>query len=288
MKMKNENLMFRAILLKKINLFLFVIAALFSSCSKTETETKAPAASNLNLVKKIETKIAPNTTISSISFTYEGNKLIKSVDAKAETTYNYTGDLLTYIRILYTLTSTQKTITFNYENNKLINYTSVAPFVSEKKVYFYNSNGIVSSTYTITPRTGDVVTKYELITLSNGNPVKVETTQNNLSEPDLQGVIQNNVTAQNIITYEYDDKKNPAKNILGFNKLLIARDILPLFNSENNVLSINEVKKYSVAGNVFKELSYFPLTYSYKYNPEGFPTSKEEYTDTRPMSTYSY
>jgi hypothetical protein len=273
--------------MKKITLLLSVFVTLLSSCSKNDANTEVPVLANPNLVKKIETKTAPSTT-TSIVFTYDGNKLIKSVDANAETTYNYTGNLITYIRILYTETSTQKTITFNYENNKLMSYTSVAPFVSEKKEYNYNANGVISSIHTITPRTGDVVTKYEFITLSNGNPVTIETSQNNLSDTDDNGVVLNNVTIQNILTYKYDDKKNPAKNILGFDKLLIVRDLLPFFNSANNVLVIKQNENRYSSRVVYSQAAYANLNFAYTYNPEGFPTVKEAYTDGKPTSTYSY
>lgn len=224
--------------MKKI-LYCFLIAATISSCSNDENSNE-PEKSNV-LVTKIIKKYS-SSDIATNEFLYEDNKIL--------TERNNTGFLRKFTYDENVIIRIEETVNNNFQNSRDYSYKDGKLI---KMVLKQNYGGTIMYTYThkddgnvsyIKTQTGSENSTGFLL-ISNGN------------------IIENTVTYggkyPSTVTYkfEYDNKNNPFKNVLGFNLLL---DDQEMFSSNNLTKDGSGEPPY-----------YFTLL----YDDNNFPTSRK-------------
>ena len=243
--------------MKKL-LYLFSASLLvLTSCSSDDSNSSEPTPILLKKVSYVS--IGESYTV---DFTYSGNKIVSNVNNYGEkTTFTYTGDLITKIVDTDDKGNVDYTTEFTYTNGKLTSALSLedGDEYKYKTKYVHNTDGSISfEEFKITVATGveeeDGSGKY---TYKDGNLVKKEKKSYNGYESS--------------VTYEYDAKNHPFKNVLGFNLLL---------NDEESYL--NNIVKTTISTDIY--------TNTYKYNAEGFPTEQKHFYNGAldETTTYTY
>lgn len=257
--------------MKKL-LYLFT-ASLFvlSSCS-SDNDDLSPTLpiEEISILPKTISYIYPSDffgTNSKSTITYSGNKILSIVDENSKTTYTYDGGLITK-QEQFSINAQgkevkAKEVVYLYENGKLktrIYKTRISEdrpngYIT-KTIYTHNQDGTISYiVYDV-----DSITQVEKkqgtgkLIYKDGNLIKSET--NNISISFGNG----------IRVYEYDTKKNPLKNILGFSLLLDEVDDC----GKNNVIKITRTS------DEFSSPSVYITTYIYDDN--GYPNRHTSFT----------
>jgi hypothetical protein len=238
--------------MKKL-LYLFSASLLvLTSCSKDDSPTIDPVTSTF-VKKMVSTGIDGDVTT---SITYNGNKVVSFVSNNIyKTNFTYTGDLITKVESLDEKNVIDSTIEYLYKDGKVISSTEkeVGAAYNYKIKYTYNSDGTVSfeefkiDTTTGVEKEDGTIGKY---TFKNGNLVKRESSY---------------YGSENSVTYEYDAKYNPFKNVLGYNLLLDNEEL----GSANN-----SVKNTRVSGSTYVNTSTFV------YDVNNFPTEEKSFDAT--------
>lgn len=241
-----------------------VLNFLLISCS--DSENASSPQENLFFPKTITTTFPDfpqdNTKL---TLTYDANKIISIVDATSKTKFTYDGNLIvkqeTFNIETQELETIKRRIVYEYENGKLKLKITTSNFDSShpngdyirKEVYTYKSDGIISySQIDIRPETNIETKRGDVnLTYKSGNLIKME-------EINIDPNIPNTVFA-----FEYDNKNNPLKNILGFNFIL-------------NEYSINNVVKETVNGRFGSSEAVYNSTYI--YNTNDYPTKFTSFT----------
>ncbi|GEM_PF-2113658 len=178
------------------------------------------------------------------NYSYKENKIL---DCDGSKKYYYQADKITKIELINSNNEIIKTIEYKYLNNRVDYYTTVEYGMVFKTKYTYEENGdVLYDTFQLYESgEEEELDNYGTYTFKNGNLIKLE--------EFLDGT-------ETVTEYEYDNQKNPWKNVLGLNLLLDQKP------SVNNVVKekFNEIDGYS--GNT---------TYSYKYNSDGYPVEKK-------------
>lgn len=252
--------------MKKI-LYAFVIANLFlASCSNNENDDSSPQ-ENIALPKTFKITfpdfLNDNNTA---TFNYDGNKIVNIIDKATKTIFTYNGDLIvkeeTYNIGTQGMESISRRIVYEYENGKLKTKISTSNFDSNhpngdyirKGIYTYKSDGLISySQLDVNPQTNIETKRGDVnLTYKSGNLIKTE-------EINVDPTIPNTV-----FIFEYDNKNNPLKHILGFNNLI------------HSEYSINNVTKTTVKGRFGSSESMYNSTHI--YNENGYPTKSISFT----------
>ena len=228
--------------MKKFIYSFSAILLVLTSCSKDDVKNSSE---DTVLVKKIEISRIDPVSNSTIAVTYNGNKIVQIVEGDEKTVFYYTGDLITKKEFFEQgLLSDREE--FTYLNNKLSSLMTTS-FLNnivrdkEKSEYKHNSDGTVDyNNYEINIVTGSQTSFASgKFTFFNGNIVKDENTSS-------------------ITTYEYDNKNNPLKNVLGLNKLLDP------FSTLNNIVKYSYSQKNSSTT--------YTTVNEYIYNNINYPT----------------
>lgn len=244
-------------------LLLLFIGCSVASCSNDENSSSDPT--DFTLPKTIS-YVYPSPqlgTNSKATLTFNGNKIVSSIDEDSKTLFTYTGDLITKQEVfdlnLQGKETKTKELVYTYENGKIktrmfhedISAQYPDGEFIEKTVYTHTSNEVISYiNYSVNVNTkAEVKTDEGKYTYKDGNLIKNERT------------ITSGTSTR---TYEYDSKNNPLKNILGFNLLL----------NEISEFGKNNVVKETVSGN---DGTFSYLT-SYIYNNSDYPTRHTSYS----------
>jgi len=201
-------------------------------------------------------------TNSKSTLTYDGNKIVSSIEEGSKTIFTYNGNVIVKQEQYNVDTKGVETkdieILYTYENNKLKTRISREEFSSQfpegqfidKTVYTNTSQNLISFVnYYVDPSTKKETKSSEgTLSYKDGNLIKSEE-------------ITGSSTAKR--TYEYDAKNNPLKNILGFDLLL---DEIGVFG-KNNIIK-------TTAGT--SQLTEY-LT-NYIYNDKDYPTKQTSLT----------
>ena len=255
--------------MKKItNLFGLILLLGILSCSKNEITKPLEIAKPL--LKTIE-EINPSNG-STVNFTYDGYRIkeasITSINAGLyKNIYTYTGDLITqedgYLNEML-LTSTL----YTYENNKLkttiykeTNSGTIIPAYNfNKLVYTYESENIVSvESYTYSKNNWELIQPYYKVKIyfSGGNIIKRE-------------YLNSDGLVTHTESYEYDNKNNIYKNILGLDKLFFLDSFSNVMNRHLDIQDVNNA-------NNLTRIHLSGVHYDYNYNSEGYPIEKLNY-----------
>lgn len=243
----------------KKQLWLFgAIALILSSCSSDENSPLQEIDSTL---PKTISYVYPSIylgTNSKGTLTYDGNKILNIIKEDSKTIFTYNGDVIIKqeeFDIENGKEIKNEEVSYSYENGKLktkvfredISVEYPDGYYIEKVVYTHNSNGIISYIdYTV-----DNIKKTEsksgegTLTYKDGNLIKVE---------------EKSGSSTTTLVFEYDSKKNPLKNILGFNLLL----------NEIDGFGTNNIVKTTRTTTEFPNPSVYLTTYI--YNDTSYPT----------------
>lgn len=233
---------------KIIGLLSFAFLVLFSCSSDNDESSNL---SNPILVKEIEVTYEGKTFIQ--KNTYDGNK-IKNTTSQTGliVNYTYTGDVITKKEDIDVQKGVSSVSEYTYKDGKVISVLNsvildyyLKPVYESLRKYTYNEDGTVSyQLYKVNSVTGAQEEKDELagkLTLKNGN------------------IVRDDFSNRTTFIYEYDNKNNAYKNILGYN-LLLESDKGP-----NNL-----VKSFTI----YNDKASDPDINLYEYNSEGYPSKK--------------
>ena len=188
--------------MKKLLYLFSAIALTLASCSSEDDSNNI---SDVLVTKIIET-YEDNSTYTT-EYVYSGTKLVSSTDSDGEyQLFTYTGNLITKIEYFLSDDTLDQVETYTYDSSdRLISFVRVFPTDTDwgnKETYTYNTNGTISVNY----YSGDYNSQTNLdqtgvITFLNGEISQIATSDGNTDD------------------YTYDNKNNPFKNVLGYNKI---------------------------------------------------------------------
>jgi hypothetical protein len=224
----------------KMKKFFYLFSATLltlTSCSKDEN-TSEPVSSML-VKKKISTYSIDD--IVTTTYKYDGNKIVSaSNDGGFVANYTYTGNVITKIEERVN-NQFQSSLEYTYVDGKVAtevfkrNYGGTNSYT-----YTYNANGTIS--YKLFQSGNETSTG--LLTTVNGNIVKKELFSN--------GILFSTQV------FEYDNKNNPFKNVLGFNLLI---------DTYEDMFFPNNRTKDSADGS--------DVNYTFKYDTNNFLSEKK-------------
>lgn len=255
--------------MKKI-IILSSMALIGLSCSSNDND---------DITEVVETPVLLTKTIIDgdvYNIKYDGTKIVEqtSDDNKRKLVYTYTGNLITQVRD-YDKGSLTITTDFTYDNDKLINikevlatYGNNGPYVRTHTFSYPNSTTISCTNiqnYTSAGSTWSSKSE-ETYTVNNGEVMSFKAIY-----------YHNNILMGNMVeTYTYDDKNNPHKNILGFDKIALYN--LSTFNdnlsSKRNVITISRTNM-PVNSTAYSE----KFSFTNSYNEKGYPTQIKKTED---------
>ena len=274
--------------MKKL-LFSALVGAMMISCSRDNDNSNptTPQTPATNETVILPTKLTYSQTGKAdevITFSYNGNKLIKATHDNKDVIYTYTGDLITSIN-----NPNESSYVFNYDSNgnliseKEESYNGTVKVLEENTTYTINGSTVTAQKisknyYDITGTLSSISTSTITYTLdANKKPVKMVVVS---EERDSTGNLIEK--GNNTTTYQYAPYNNYVKNIVGFDKLTysdflsdsnedfphdivsytkedINRTYYHFGGSPHNESYINEVKvEYSVNANNY------PIKIQYK------------------------
>jgi hypothetical protein len=249
---------------KILCIFSALTLVLISSCSSDDSSSDSD---NNFVLPKIITMTVPDfpSDNSRAIITYDGNKILTSVDEDSKTVFTYDGNFIVK-QVKFDFDNKgngvkNTEVLYTYENGKLKTRTLKKEFSTEypngqyiyKTVYMHNSDNQVTYLYYVVDSKTNIEVKDHqgVLNYKDGNLVKEEFIATN--------------DQRNIRSYEYDDKNDPLKNILGFNLLL----------NEVNCGNNNIIKTISGDSSFLNPFIYIC---NYIYGDNGYPTKKTSYT----------
>ncbi|KAA0126829.1 hypothetical protein FY557_15460 [Chryseobacterium sp. SN22] len=237
-------------------------AAFFAlaSCSSTDTiEENQP----VDLTTVLPTKLTETNNSGqpySMTFKYEGNRILESAEVGAanKTTYTYNGDLIIKAddyennKLVYTreFTYTNGKVTAEKvtdKHNGTLTYTKNYQYLSDNHVQY---NDYAGGTYN--PSTGI----YSNLTFSQ-NDVYISNSGNKISATS----VANGVST--VYTYSYDGDYSPFKNVRGYNKIVLF-DSMDGEYGNNNLLHQTATSSGVNGGTT-------SITGTHTFNSNGFP-----------------
>ena len=212
--------------MKKL-LFSALVGAMIISCSRDNDNTNptTPQTPAISQTVILPTKLTYSQTGKAdevITFSYNGNKLVKLTQNNKDVIYTYTGDLITSIN-----NPDGSSHVFNYDSNgnliseKEESYSGTIKVLEENTTYTINGSNVkaqkISKNYDdITGTLSSISTSTITYTLdAKKRPIKsVEVSEERDSTGNLIEKTNNNTT-----TYQYANHHSLIENIVGFDKL---------------------------------------------------------------------
>ncbi|WP_163410569.1 hypothetical protein [Flavobacterium ajazii] len=247
--------------MKKIICFFSVLVLVLASCSSDDNSSSED---NLILPKTISStnpEFPQDNKVSTI--TYDGNKIMSIASLGSKTVFTYDGNRIIKQEVFdVDLSGNQikkTSISYTYENGKLKTRILRKGFENA----YPEGQYIYKSVYT---HISDTFISYIYYTVNANTNAERKSSEGNLTYKDGNLIKEQEIEDSSIYTreYEYDTKKNPLKNILGFNLLL-----------NETIFSINNISK-----TIRTETEYpNPVVYlkSYIYDDNGYPTKRTSF-----------
>ena len=235
--------------MKKL-LFSALMGAMIISCSRDNdnsnpTTPQTPAISQTVIlpVKFIYSRTGKADEV--ITFSYNGNKLMKVTRDNKDVIYTYTGDLITSIN-----NPNESSFVFNYDSNgnliseKEESYSGTIKVLEENTTYTINGSTVtaqkISKNYDdITGTLSSISTSTITYTLdTKKRPIKsVEVSENK----DTAGNIT--LKENNTFTYQYANHHSFSENIKGMDKLTYSSVAIEGEDSDNMFFPISYIKE---------------------------------------------
>ncbi|TDX14363.1 hypothetical protein EDB96_1100 [Flavobacterium sp. S87F.05.LMB.W.Kidney.N] len=213
---------------------------------------------------------------------YDGSKILMISNEKEKIKYLYEGSYIvkeTRYKLVNGREVEYSETSYEYENEDLKTVNVNLSGKVKKYVYSYKSDGtILKETYDFDNKTEKEFKNSEnkILTFVRGNLT------NSVFSWGFRDIVSTS-------RYDYDERNNAFKNVLGFSKLLDQIN----FESEQNISSSNNLKKYDVKINYVPDMIFEPCSYNmeYEYNKSGYPTKKTIYDykgEIEEIVEYSY
>jgi len=239
--------------------FISVFIIIFSSCTADVDDT-----SQFKLVKKI-IEVNKDETSLTINFAYDGDKIVSIDSELSNTTFTYSGNLITKIIQLDKTSQDQKTFDYFYTNDNLTKVISSDNYTLN---YTYQSGGKIAYEKTSTDSNINIVLVCNgTLSIQYNNVVQKNKTLN------TSGV---NILEKEELSFAYDNKSNPLRNIVGFNKLLDHSELISANNYYTNIV-ISSTKYLDTEAEVSSAVV---ISKNYNYDKEGYP---KEVISTKPV-----
>ena len=201
-------------------LFSALVGAMIISCSRDNDSTNptTPQTPAISQTVILPTKLTSSKTGKAdevITFSYDGNKLVKATRDNKDVIYTYTGDLITSVN-----NPNESSYIFNYDSN--------GNLISEK-TKFYNGTIKISEnniTYTV-----------------NGSTVTAQKISKNYDYRD--GTLSSITTST--ITYTLDAQKRPIRKVVVSEEKNTAGDIT---QKDNNTFTYQYANHHSLIENI--------------------------------------
>ena len=240
--------------MKKL-LFSALVGAMIISCSRDNDNTNptTPQTPTISQTVILPTKLTYSQTGKAdevITFSYNGNKLMKVTHDNKDVIYTYTGDLITSIN-----NPDGSSHVFNYDSN--------GNLISEKEESYSGTIKVLeeNTTYTI-----------------NGSTVTAQKISKNYD--DIAGTLSSISTST--ITYTLDAKKRPIKSVEVSEERDSTGNLIEKTN--NNTTTYQYANHHSLIENI---VGFDKLTYSYFLsNNEDFPHNIVSYMKEDINRTY--
>ena len=270
--------------MKKI-LFSALVGAMIISCSRDNDNTnptmpQTPATSQTVILPTKLTYSQTGKADEVITFSYNGNKLVKLTQNNKDVIYTYTGDLITSIN-----NPNEISFVFNYDSNgnliseKEESYSGTIKVSEENTTYTINGSTVtaqkISKNYDdITGTLSSISTSTITYTLdAKKRPIKrVEVFENK----DTAG----NITQKenNTFTYQYANHHSLIENIKGMNKLNYSSFAIGGEDSDNIFFPVSYIKQeinrsFYHSGSLSHNNNYTrEYTVEYALNTKNYPT----------------
>lgn len=257
----------------KKNICLLCLSLLFlSSCSSDSNQSTA--SQDDVLVKEVWTDDNPYPN----HFIYNGKKIVSANCNGEEKSYTYTGNLITKIQTfnngnglgyglrmedLFTYDASERLTEHVFKsipdaNN--VDHTITTTFV-------YNSNNTISAVKTIGYPTlaFSYVAETRLIHLSGTTVISEDTSVYDTTGSFVYSYITN---------YNYDNKNNPFKNVIGYHEIALAEEYVFCFEHLRYLHNIVATQQIPNIGDM--------ITATYTYNSLNFPLTAVESSVSEP------
>ena len=268
--------------MKKI-LFSALVGAMIISCSRDNdnsnpTTPQTPAISQTVILPTKLTYSQTGKADEVITFSYNGNKLVKLTQNNKDIIYTYTGDLITSIN-----NANEGYYVFNYDSNgnliseKEESYNGTVKVLEENTTYTINGSTVtaqkISKNYDdITGTLSSISTSTITYTLdAKKRPIKsVEVSEERDSTGNLIEKTNNNTT-----TYQYANHHSLIENIVGFDKLTYSYFLSNNEDFPHNIVSymkedINRTY-YHFGGSPHNESYINEVKVEYSVNANNYP-----------------
>ncbi|MDG2433437.1 hypothetical protein [Flavobacterium sp.] len=231
--------------------FLLVLLVVFYSCANDKN-------GGVKLLVKLVETTEDSSKVTTV-FTYKGNEIVSTDNGKEHIDYTYTNGLIT--KVVTTKKSNQSVITsiYTYENDKLMSLKSSNKIIIN---FIHNSDGSVAYQNFIVDEKEQQIKKYHGILSFKGGNLSKDVRILDDTEPGI--------VSKNEVSYEYDSKKNPFHNVLGYDKLLNQNQLISINNSlitmvENSITNSVDDQIISSA-KIYKS--------AFKYDDDSYPTEQ--------------
>lgn len=229
-------------------LYSILTICLFAFCS-CSTDT----ASNVKLLKKTISTSETGTSVTTV-FTYVADEIGSIDDANTHVDFTYSDGLIVKKVTTDKESSLVETIEYTYNAGELIRAESLNKY---KINYIYNSDNTISyQKMKIVSEDQEIKEFHGILFFENENLIK--------DERILDNTATGTVSKYNL-NFDYDSKKNPLFNIVGYKKLLDCNQAI----STNNSLIITENTSIDKDDQIISSAKMYKN--SFTYDSDGYP-----------------
>lgn len=240
---------------KTLLLAVFTFVFIISSCSSDDNDSgglSGPKISSIHQKRYYNGSIDAETTF---NFNYSNNILDNvTVSDDSKVAFTYSGNKITSTNVYYQ-NVLQGTWSFTYSGDNLVTFRN--NIEDEKAEFTYSDGKLISK-----------VSSY----LDGDNWVSYAT-ENYIFNSDLnlqQKIWSGTGTPASKLTYEYDNRNNPFKNMNPYLRFIIGFETLNPLNANNSIKDY----EYSTVNSTIGDLRH---NYQITYNAENYPISIKKY-----------
>ena len=209
---------------------------------------------------KLLTKVVETTnkgTSQTYLYAYNGNQIVSVDGSQDRTDFTYADGLISKMVTLNKTNQLRETTEYSYLKGKLVRVLSLGNY---KINYIHNSDKTVSyEKFTVGSGNEEIKEYHGILYFDNENLIKEERTYDNTPV---------GVDSKYSISFDYDAKKNPLFNILGFRELLNTNDKI----SKNNTVISTVITSISKDDQITS--SAYLYKNSFTYDLDNYPTER--------------
>lgn len=206
--------------MKKIIYIYWILSVLlftFYSCSTESVDA-------IKLLKRVVATSSDGASTTTM-YTYIGSKIVSIDGVLKHTDFTYDNDLITKIVVFDKQNQLSETIEYSYVGGQLVQVKSLNNY---RISYVHNLDGTISfEKFILDSDNPEIKVSHGTLHFQNENLIKSET----IADDTPEGTI-----STSSVSFDYDSKNNPMRNVLGYRKLLDQNHKISLNNSLTSVL----------------------------------------------------